>query len=126
MAPLNESISSNKLIASTFPKGLVAVFVGGTSGVGEYTVKALAKYSPNSRIYIVGRNQETASRIIEECKEVNSGSTFQFIRGDVSALKGVDAVCDEIKKRETEINILFLSQGSMGFSQSKFLSLMIL
>ncbi|CAI6099505.1 unnamed protein product [Clonostachys chloroleuca] len=116
--PLLASVtSSNNKISASFPHGLVAVFVGGTSGVGEYTVKAFAKYSINSRVYIVGRSQESADRIIQECSHVSSGSSFQFIQADVSALRGVDSVCDELKNKETAINLLFLSQGSMGFNK---------
>ncbi|CAG9988150.1 unnamed protein product [Clonostachys byssicola] len=117
MSLLTSVTSSNSQISATFPHGLVAVFVGGTSGVGEYTVKAFAKYSINSRVYIVGRSQESADRIIQECSRVSSGSTFQFIQADVSALRGVDSVCDKIKNKETAINLLFLSQGSMGFNK---------
>jgi short-subunit dehydrogenase len=119
MSLLTSVASSNNKISTTFSHGLVAVFVGGTSGVGEYTVKAFAKYSINSRVYIVGRSRESADRIIQECSHVSSGSTFQFIQADVSALRGVNSVCDEIKNKETTINLLFLSQGSMGFNKSK-------
>ncbi|KAK9388462.1 hypothetical protein V1515DRAFT_596924 [Lipomyces mesembrius] len=44
MVALNEVIASNERVASTFPPGLVALFVGGTSGVSEYTVKAFSRY----------------------------------------------------------------------------------
>ncbi|VUC31642.1 unnamed protein product [Clonostachys rosea] len=117
MSLLTSIASSNNEISTSFPHGLVAVFVGGTSGVGEYTVKAFAKNAINSRVYIVGRSQESADRIIQECMQVSSGSTFQFIQADVSALRGVDSVCDDIKSKETAINLLFLSQGSMGFNK---------
>ena len=118
MITLPEVIASNERITTTFPNGLVAVFIGGTSGVGEYTLKALAKYAPQLRAYIVGRSQEAADRIIKECRELNPGSKFEFIKADVSLLKNVDDVCRQIKSRETYINILFESQGSMAFSTS--------
>ncbi|KAK9236976.1 putative short-chain dehydrogenases/reductase [Lipomyces kononenkoae] len=118
MVPLPEVIASNKRIASTLPHGLVAVFVGGTSGVGEYTVKAFAKYAPGPRVYIVGRSQEAANRIIEECKRFSLGGQFEFIKADVSLLKGVDDVCRQIKSKETSINILFETQGTMAFDKT--------
>lgn len=115
---LPEVVASNKRIASTFPNGLVAVFVGGTSGVGEYTVQTLAKYLPNTRVYIIGRNQEAADRIIKECQKVSSGGQFEFIPADVSSLKSVDDVCRQLKAKETAINLLFMTQGSMAFKSS--------
>jgi NAD(P)-dependent dehydrogenase (short-subunit alcohol dehydrogenase family) len=119
MVALNEVIASNERIASTFPDGLVAVFIGGTSGVGELTVKAFAKYTTKPRIYIVGRSQEAASRIITESKQLNSDGTFEFIKSDISLLQNVDDVCRQIKSKETAINILVQSQGTMGFKKGR-------
>ncbi|KAL1892337.1 hypothetical protein Sste5346_007075 [Sporothrix stenoceras] len=116
MVALSEAVASNQRIASTFPKGLVAVFVGGTSGVGEYTIKAFAKYTCNSRAYIVGRSEPNATRILAECRALGPSSTFEFIQGDISLLKMVDDICNKIRAKETAINILFQTQGSMAFS----------
>ena len=120
MVPLPEVIASNGRIAKTFPQGLVAVFVGGTSGVGEYTVKKLAKYAAKPRVYLVGRSQSAADRIIQECMEINPGAEFNFIQSDISLLKNVDDVCREIKKKESSINILIETQGTMGFQKSMY------
>ncbi|KAK7743372.1 hypothetical protein SLS62_010646 [Diatrype stigma] len=117
MVALSTVTASNERIASTFPHGLVAVFVGGTSGVGEYTVKTLARYAVMPKVYIIGRSQEAADRIVNECKQLNPDGTFQFIKADVSLLKNVDDVCRQLKSKETKINILFESQGSMGFAK---------
>jgi short-subunit dehydrogenase len=118
MVLLPKVIESNERIASTFPDGLVAVFVGGTSGVGEYTVLKFAKYVPKPRVYIVGRSQEAADRIIKECKQLNPDGKFDFIKSDISLLVNVDDVCRQIKSKETAINILFESQGTMSFKTS--------
>lgn len=120
MVALTEAIASNQRISSTFPKGLVAVFVGGTSGIGEYTIKAFAKYTHNSRAYIIGRSEPNAKRIMAECRTLGPSSTFEFIQGDISLLKTVDDICKKIRAKETAINILFETQGSMAFSDSKF------
>ena len=121
MVTINQARSSNVRIAETFPNGLVAVFVGGTSGVGEYTLKALAKYAHNVtlRVYIVGRSQEAANRIVKECQQIQASGKFEFLKADVSLLNTVDDVCRQIKSKETAINILFESQGAMAFSKSK-------
>jgi NADP-dependent 3-hydroxy acid dehydrogenase YdfG len=118
MVALAKIVASNERIASTFPEGLVAVFVGGTSGVGENTVKAFAKYAPKSRAYIVGRSQEAANRIIKECNQLNPEGKFEFIITDVSLLKNIDDVCRQIESKETAINILFQTQGNMAYEKS--------
>lgn len=117
MVTLSQVIASNKAIASSFPDGLVAVFVGGTSGVGEYTAKAFAKYVSKPRIYIVGRSKTAADSIIAECQRMNNKGKFEFIQADVSLLHAIDDVCRHIESKEKAINLLFQSQGSMGFTK---------
>lgn len=125
MVSLPQVIASNERIASTFPPGLVAVFVGGTSGVGEYTLKAFAKYALKPRVYLVGRSQEAADRSINECKHLNPEGHFEFLKSDISLLKNVDETCRRIKSKETAINILLVSQGSMGFKSSMSCSILV-
>lgn len=119
MVQLQHVVASNELIAAAFPEGLVAVFVGGTSGIGEYTLKAFAKYVPKPRVYLVGRSQESADRIIAECEQLSPEGRFEFIKADIGLLKGVDEVCRHIRAKEPAINILFESQGSTGFGKCK-------
>lgn len=123
MISLHEAIASNERIASTFPPGLVAVFVGGTSGIGEYTLKAFVKYAVSPQVYLVGRSQVSADRIIKECTQLNRGAKFEFIKADISLLKNVDEVCNQLKSKESKINILFETQGTMAFDKSTLISL---
>ncbi len=122
MVTLSEVHASNARIASTLPAGLVAVFVGGTSGLGEYALLALAKHARSPRVYIIGRVQEAADRIIKEAQGFSPDGQFQFIKADVSLLASVDEVCRQIKSKEAAINLLFLTQGTLVFSKSKSLT----
>ena len=113
MVALEAIRASNKRIATTFPQGLVAVFVGATNGVGEATVRQFAKYAPKSRVYLIGRSQEAGKRIVNECKTLNPQGEFIFISKDTSLMRNVDEICDDLKTKETSINLLFLTIGSM-------------
>ncbi|MCJ1416684.1 hypothetical protein MMC32_003022 [Xylographa parallela] len=106
--------ASNALISSTFPTRLVALFVGGTSGIGEITLKKFAQHAHQPRAYFIGRSQDAAERIIAECKALNPGGEFIFVEANVSLIRVVDQVCEEIKAKENVLNILFLSQGVMS------------
>ena len=117
MVNLDSLIRSNKVISQTFTKGIIGVFVGGTSGVGEYTLRVLSKYVPNSKFYIVGRSQEAADKIITECVQETPTNSFSFIKADIGDMKNVDDVCKQIKDKEPAINLLFQSQGTMGFNR---------
>ncbi|KAF2643500.1 hypothetical protein P280DRAFT_467527 [Massarina eburnea CBS 473.64] len=91
--------------------GLVAIFVGGTSGIGLYTAREFARTTTSPHIYLVGRNETEATKITQELKTINSKSTVDFIKKDVSLLRKVDEVCKEIKEREKSVNLLFMSCG---------------
>ncbi|KAK0099746.1 hypothetical protein ONS95_013361 [Cadophora gregata] len=111
MVSLTDVQASNSRISTSLPPGLVAVFVGGTSGIGEITLKTFARYTNQPRAYIVGRSETAAERIIAECRVINSEGEYVFIKADVSLMKNVDKVCDEIKAKEKAVNLLFLSAG---------------
>ena len=113
MVSLTEVQSSNSLIQSALPLGLVVVFVGATNGIGETTLKQFSKYTRKPRVYFIGRSQEAGDRIKAECEALNKEGEYVFIKADVSLIKVVDDICRDIKSKEQAINLLFLSQGSM-------------
>ena len=113
MVTLSAAEASNAKIASSLPNGMVAVFVGGTSGIGEYTLKNFAQHAKKPRIYLVGRSQDAASRIISECTKLNPNGQYIFIQSDVSLLKNVIPVCEQILSKEKCINLLFQTQGGL-------------
>ena len=96
----------------------MAVFVGGTSGIGETTLKQFAKQAVRPVCYIVGRSREAAEKIIAECKTSNPDGQYIFIKGDVSLMSGVDRVCEEIMNKESVINLLFLTPMVPDFNRS--------
>jgi short-subunit dehydrogenase len=120
MVALETIRASNREIASTLPHGLVAVFVGATNGVGEATVRQFAKYAPSPRIYLIGRSEEAASRIINECKALNPNGKFTFISKDTSLIRNVDEICRTIKQNEKSVNLLFLTIATLQTGKSKF------
>lgn len=111
--------SSNSRIASTLPPGLVAVFVGATSGIGEYSLKQFAKHARQPRVYFVGRSQEAGDRIAAECKALNTEGEYTFVKADTSLIRNVDQVCYKIKSKEKAVNLLFLSTGTLLTGTSK-------
>ena len=111
MVSLTHVQSSNSRISSTLPPGLVAVFVGATSGVGETSLKQFAKHVRQPRVYFIGRSQEAGNRIAAECKALNSEGEYIFIKADTSLICTVDDVCRDIKSKEKAVNLLFLSTG---------------
>ncbi|KAF8849452.1 hypothetical protein BDZ45DRAFT_235504 [Acephala macrosclerotiorum] len=113
MVALDVVHASNARLKELGP-GLVALFVGGTSGIGEFTLKAFVKNTISPRVYLVGRNASAADRIIEECHGLNKDGKVEFIKADVTELAEVDRVCKEIQKKEKSINLLLQTQGNLN------------
>ena len=109
-------------------RSLVAVLVGGTSGIGEYTVRALAAiYSTEKvslRLYIVGRNNAAAEKIICDCSRICPNGAFTFVKAeDLASINEVDRVSSEILRLEQQqhrddkprIDLLIMTQGQVVF-----------
>ncbi|PWY86765.1 short-chain dehydrogenases/reductase [Aspergillus heteromorphus CBS 117.55] len=92
MIALPDIQSSNARITTSLSEGSVALFVGGTSGVGEITLKQFASHTKRPRIYFVGRSQEAGTRIATECKTMNPEGEYIFIPADASLIRVVDEV----------------------------------
>ncbi|KFY45601.1 hypothetical protein V495_02888 [Pseudogymnoascus sp. VKM F-4514 (FW-929)] len=113
MVTLSATEASNLRISTDLPAGLVAVFVGATSGIGEYALKAFAQQAKSPKVYFVGRSDDAAKRIIAECRVLNPAGQYTFIKSDISLLKNVDTVCQQILAKEDSINLLFQTQGTV-------------
>ncbi|KAL2825700.1 hypothetical protein BJY01DRAFT_256180, partial [Aspergillus pseudoustus] len=110
MVSLDAVKQSNSALKDYGP-GLVGVFVGGTSGIGESTARSFVQCAISPRVYLIGRNEAQASRIIAELEALNSESRVSFVQCDVSLLRGVDEACRAIQEQEGKINLLVMSSG---------------
>jgi hypothetical protein len=128
MVKLNVVHTSNTALVQSQP--LVAVFFGGTSGIGHYTLRALATAEANGgkgfRAYIVGRKAKAAEDIISECRGIYPQGQFKFVKADdLSLIQDVDRVCADIIQLEEKegqdprIDYLMMSQGGSIFLPRK-------
>jgi NAD(P)-dependent dehydrogenase (short-subunit alcohol dehydrogenase family) len=113
MASLQAMRESNSRIASALPAGLVAVFVGATSGIGETAMKRFTELARKPRIYFIGRRENEGGRIQSELKALHAEGEYHYLKHDVSLLRNVDDACRYLKDREKTINLLFLSCGTL-------------
>jgi NAD(P)-dependent dehydrogenase (short-subunit alcohol dehydrogenase family) len=100
---------SNAAFHSSYPP--VAVFVGGTSGIGKAMVERFAHFTKgNSSIVIVGRNRAAAETIFASLPPAGT-SARDFIQCDASLMSNVHTASQEILSRYNKINYLILSPG---------------
>ena len=95
----------------------VAVFVGGTSGIGKLTIRALVGTGASLRIYLVGRkaSEERTRLFIQELRTINPRAEVVWTEGEVSLLAETARICNDIKSRESQIDLLFLTTGYAPF-----------
>jgi NAD(P)-dependent dehydrogenase (short-subunit alcohol dehydrogenase family) len=113
MVSLQAITESNARLATALPSGLVAVFVGATSGIGEATLKALAKHAQHPRFYFIGRREEEGQRVQADLRKLNPDGEYKYLKYDVSLMRNVDEACRRIQDRESALNLLFLSSGTL-------------
>ena len=97
-----------------------AVFVGGTSGIGRATLVELARRKTTGlKVYIIGRSAAASEGLMSQLRSINPKGDFIFLEAQVSLLSDVKRVTDEIKARETSLDLLWLSMGALPFDGRK-------
>ena len=109
---------SNAKVRST-TSGQVALFIGATSGIALETLTRFVRLSYQPKTYIVGRNPEKLSRIIEDLKDINPKGTYIPIESKISLLKNVDAACEEFQKQEKSLDLLIMCPGYLKLSRQR-------
>ncbi|KAI5247037.1 NAD(P)-binding protein [Aureobasidium subglaciale] len=104
---------ANSNLRSKLPRP-VALFVGGTSGIGRSTLRQLALNTNAPTAYIVGRSEANAKPLLKELHQTNPLGSFNFIEADVSLISNVDKACESIKQREKALDLLFMTPGGLS------------
>jgi len=114
---MNDIKTSNAAAFEALPRGAVAVFVGGTSGIGQAMFELFVRSTTGKAVtaIVVGRNQKAAEEsfaaLRAESKEENDLPTLKFISCDVTLMKNVRKATKEILDSHSKIHILVVSQG---------------
>ncbi|GLB43104.1 putative KR domain containing protein [Lyophyllum shimeji] len=95
----------------------IAIFVGGTSGIGQGIAEAFARHTRGAaHIVIVGRNRAAADAIIAQFPKPDNNKTqytHEFVQCDVTLMNNVEAVTKDLLARMPKINFLVMSPGYM-------------
>jgi NAD(P)-dependent dehydrogenase (short-subunit alcohol dehydrogenase family) len=113
MVSLDIVRKANSSLRTRLPKP-VALFVGGTSGIGRSTLRQLALNTEAPTAYIVGRNEDTAKPLLRELRQLNPLGSYNFVEADVSLISNVDKACESIKQREKALDLLFMTPGGLS------------
>lgn len=89
----------------------VAVFLGGTSGIGHATADALARYTNgDAHIILVGRNRANANAIIAGFPK-NPKSKYEFVECDATLMRNVHNATTALLAKLPKVNFVFATTG---------------
>jgi NAD(P)-dependent dehydrogenase (short-subunit alcohol dehydrogenase family) len=105
--------ASNLKLGSSLPYHPVAVFVGGTSGIGAGMARAFARHrNGDAHIVLVGRNRAAAEEIIASFPApASKGAKYEFVECDVMLMKNIRRTTEDLRQRLPKVNFLVLSPG---------------
>ena len=117
MPPIASIRTSNAATASALPYRPVAVFVGGTAGIGAGMARALAHHrNGDTYIILVGRNRAAAEELIASlptASDATGEAKYEFVECDVSLMRNVRKTAKELVERLPRLNYLVMTQGMM-------------
>lgn len=116
MVNLKSVRASNSTLRSTAP-GQVSLFIGATSGIAGHTLTEYTRHSNRPKIYIVGRSHARLSTITQELQDINPPATLIPIVSEITLLKNVDTVCEEVARKETRLDLLLMCPGYLKLSR---------
>ena len=97
--------------------GKVVVITGANTGIGKET--ALQLSLRGAKIYIACRDLTKANQAIDDIKKANPEANITALALDLSSFKSVREFAEELKSRESSIDILINNAGVMMFQESK-------
>ncbi|WP_068498088.1 SDR family NAD(P)-dependent oxidoreductase [Paenibacillus kribbensis] len=97
---------------STYP---IVVITGATSGLGQLTAIELAKRG--AHLVLTARNEKRAETTKNTIKELAPNTKVNFFFGDLSLMKDVKRIGNEIKASYPKIDVLVNNAGLHGFEQ---------
>jgi len=85
--------------------GKVAIITGGSSGIGEGTVRLFVQ--KGAKVLLFARNEERSNRIVKDL-----GRDAQFFQGDVSKEKDVENAVDTAVEKWGKLDCIYNNAGS--------------
>ena len=113
MTSLTAVRAANEAALSASSKIPVALFIGGTSGIGQGVAEAFARHTKgNTHIIICGRNRKAAQDIIASLPKSSSGKgKYEFVECDATLMKNVHNTTSSLLSSLPKLNYIVATTG---------------
>ena len=89
--------------------GKVALVTGGSRGIGKMITHGLVE--SGAKVYISSRSAEVCEQVAEELNALGHGKCIA-LPADLSKLENIEALVEELSKRESNLDILINNAGA--------------
>ena len=86
------------------------IITGATDGIGKQTALELARLG--YRIGLVGRDEQKGTLVLDEIEKDTDNQSLQFFKTDLSNIKSLETLSNEIKGEYDSIDILINNAGA--------------
>ena len=86
------------------------IITGATDGIGKQTAIDLARLG--YRIGLVGRNLQKGESVLNEIENTTNNQSLKYFRADLSNIKSIERLSNEIKEEYDSVDILINNAGA--------------
>lgn len=88
----------------------ICLITGATSGIGKATAFELSKR--NYDLILIGRNEEKCKKVVKKIKNYAANRDVKYFVTDISLIKEVKKLCEQIKSDYQQIDVLINNAGA--------------
>ena len=88
------------------------VVTGGTGGIGFHSALGIAR--TGARVIVTGRDRARGEAARRALVEESGNERVELVIGDISSIKGVDALARELLEKVDRIDVLVNNAGYFG------------
>jgi len=88
------------------------LITGGTGGIGLHSAIGIAK--TGATIFVTGRNADRGQAACDTIAQASDNPRIQFVQGDVSSIRGIDALASAASSQIDTLDVLVNNAGYFG------------
>ncbi|THH29485.1 hypothetical protein EUX98_g4720 [Antrodiella citrinella] len=92
--------------------GKVVLVTGGNTGIGKETVRVVLEHG--ARVYLACRSEEKGKAAVKELLDLTGKTELFLLSLDLSSFASIRNCADELKRKETKLDVLFNNAGLMA------------